>query len=63
VPMCESRRDPSVRTGIRDAPVCEKSPRSAKLAAALTKRDSSRPQADAFAGAQAEEKVGLLRSE
>ncbi len=26
------------------------------------KRDSSHPQADAFAGAKAEEKVGLLRS-
>ena len=27
------------------------------------KRDSSHPQADAFAGAKAKEKVGLLRSE
>jgi hypothetical protein len=27
------------------------------------KRDSSHPQADAFAGAKAEEKIGLLRSE
>ncbi len=28
-----------------------------------SKRDSSHPQADAFAGAKAEEKIGLLRSE
>jgi hypothetical protein len=27
------------------------------------KRDSSHPQADAFAGAKEEEKIGLLRSE
>ncbi len=27
------------------------------------KRDSSHPQADAFAGTKAEEKIGLLRSE
>jgi len=30
---------------------------------AKSKRDSSHPQADAFAGAKAEEKIGPLRSE